>query len=62
MRRQGPSDGAFFCPVLGAILEIVLHPPLHQSEKEKPRYQKDSVVSFVYLVGREGLEPATKGL
>jgi hypothetical protein len=48
--------------VLGAILEIALHPPLHRQEKEKPHYQKDSRVSFFYLVGREGLEPATKGL
>lgn len=58
---------ALFCcwcmaGALGSIPEIVLHPPLHRAGKKKPHYQIDSGVSFIYLVGREGLEPATKGL
>ena len=61
-QTEAPAVGLFFCLVLGGIAEIVLHPPLHRAEKKKPHYQKDSRVSFVYLVGREGLEPATKGL
>lgn len=59
---EAPAVGLFFCLVLGGIAEIVLHPPLHRTGKKKPRYRIDSRVSFVYLVGREGLEPATKGL
>ena len=57
-----PAVGLFFFLVLGGIAEIVLHPPLHQAGKKKPHYQIDSGVSFICLVGREGLEPATKGL
>ena len=59
---EAPAVGLFFCLVLGGIAEIVLHPPLHRAGKKKPHYQNDSRVSFIYLVGREGLEPATKGL
>ena len=36
--------------VLGPVAEIVLHPPLHRTEKEKPRYLLDSGVSFTDLV------------
>ena len=61
-QTEAPAVGLFFCLVLGGIAEIVLHPPLHRAEKKKPHYQIDSRVSFIYLVGREGLEPATKGL
>ncbi len=61
-QTEAPDAGLFFCLVLSAIAEIVLHPPLHRTGKKKPRYRIDSRVSFVYLVGREGLEPATKGL
>ena len=59
---QAPAVGLFFFLVLGGIAEIVLHPPLHRAGKKKPHYQIDSGVSFICLVGREGLEPATKGL
>ena len=61
-QTEAPAVGLFFCLVLGGIAEIVLHPPLHRAKKKKPHYQIDSGVSFIYLVGREGLEPATKGL
>ena len=61
-QTEAPAVGLFFCLVLGGIAEIVLHPPLHRAGKKKPHYQIDSRVSFIYLVGREGLEPATKGL
>ncbi len=63
---EAPAVGLFCCwcmaGVLGSIPEIVLHPPLHRTGNKKPRYRTDSRVSFIYLVGREGLEPATKGL
>jgi len=36
--------------VLGPVAEIVLHPPLHPTEKEKPRYLFNSGVSFADLV------------
>ena len=61
-QTEAPAVGLFFCLVLGGIAEIVLHPPLHRAGKKKPHYQIDSGVSFICLVGREGLEPATKGL
>ena len=61
-KLRSPPVGLFFFLVLGGIAEIVLHPPLHRAGKKKPHYQIDSRVSFIYLVGREGLEPATKGL
>ena len=65
-QTEAPAVGLFCCwcmaGVLGSIPEIVLHPPLHRTGKKKPHYQIDSRVSFIYLVGREGLEPATKGL
>ncbi len=61
-QTEAPDAGLFFCLVLSAIAEIVLHPPLHRTGNKKPRYRTDSRVSFIYLVGREGLEPATKGL
>ncbi len=35
---------------------------LHGPEKEKPHYVLRSTVSLSGLVGRAGLEPATKGL
>ncbi len=57
-----PAVRLFFFLVLGGIAEIVLHPPLPRAGKKKPHYHIDSEVSFIYLVGREGLEPATKGL
>ena len=47
---EAPAVGLFFCLVLGGIPEIVLHPPLHRTEKEKPRYLLDSGVSFTDLV------------
>ena len=39
-----PAVGLFFFLVLGGIAEIVLHPPLHRTEKKKPRYCLDSRV------------------
>ena len=36
--------------VLGPVAEIVLHPPLHRTEKEKLRYLLDSGVFFTDLV------------
>ncbi|MBS0389530.1 MAG: hypothetical protein JSR23_00005, partial [Proteobacteria bacterium] len=39
----------------GCISEIDLHPPLHLTEKKKPRYYLDSRVSFVYLGWLMGL-------
>ena len=36
--------------VLGPVAEIVLHPPLHRTEKEKPRYLLYSGVFFTDLV------------
>ncbi len=59
---EAPAVGLFFCLVLGGIAEIVLHPPLHRTEKEKPRYRIDSRVSFVYLGWLMGLEPTTTGI
>ena len=35
---------------------------LHDTEDKKPCYPIDSRVFFIYLVGRVGLEPTTKGL
>lgn len=49
-QTEAPAVGLFFCLVLGGIAEIVLHPPLHRTEKEKPRYLLDSGVSFTDLV------------
>ena len=54
--NQCPRRGAFFLLALGGFPEIVLHPPLHRSEKEKPSYCFDSIVSFV-MAERLGFEP-----
>jgi hypothetical protein len=54
--------GLFFCLVLGLHSGKLPTDCLQATEKKKPHYQIDSGVSFIYLVGREGLEPATKGL
>lgn len=57
-----PPPWVFFVAGAICIPAIVLHPPLHRTEKEKPRYRLNSMVSLCCLVGRAGLEPATKGL
>ena len=49
-------------PMLAAILEICLHPTLHQSKNKKARYLLNSRLFISNLVGRVGLEPTTKGL
>ena len=57
-----PAVGLFFFLVLGGIAEIVLHPPLHRTEKKNPRYLLDSRVSLLYLGWLMGLEPTTTGI
>ena len=44
-QRQARRVRVFFRLVLGSIPEIVLHPPLHRTDKKKPHYQIDSRVS-----------------
>ena len=52
----------FFCQVLGSIAEIVLHPPLHRTEKKKAYYRIDSRLSLCSLGWLMGLEPTTTGI
>ena len=64
---EAPARGAFFCWLVLRGYTVQNPVPLatwwlHDAKNKKPRYRIDSRVSFVYLVGREGLEPATKGL
>ena len=48
--------------MVGGIAEMDLHPPLHRTEKKKPRYLLDSRVSLLYLGWLMGLEPTTTGI